>query len=83
MRTIILATALALVATTALPQQRSFYDRNGRFAGTAIDNRNRTQSFYDKNGSFAGSSIHNSDGTTSFFDARGRFTGSVVNTSKR
>jgi hypothetical protein len=60
---------------------RSFYDRNGSFAGSTIQHGSST-SAYDKSGRFNGSAIRNSDGTTSFYDKRGRFTGSSTNTSQ-
>jgi hypothetical protein len=76
--------ALVPSESAAQDQRRSFYDRNGSFAGSSTTyNAGRNTSFYDKSGSFAGSAIRNSDGTTSFYDARGRFTGSVINTSPR
>jgi hypothetical protein len=60
---------------------RSFYDRNGSFAGSSSSHGNST-SFTDRSGRFNGSAIRNSDGTTSFYDKRGRFTGSSTNTSQ-
>jgi len=63
-------------------QSRSFYDRNGSFAGSSIQHGNST-SLYDKSGHFSGSAIRNSDGSTSFYDRSGRFTGSSTNTSQR
>ena len=73
-----------LAATPAVAQSntRSFYDRNGSFAGSSSSHGNST-SFSDRNGQFSGSAIRNSNGTTSTYDSRGRFTGSVVNTSRR
>jgi hypothetical protein len=59
---------------------RSFYDRNGGFAGSSSAHQNTT-SYSDRDGRFSGSSIRNSDGTTSLYDRNGHFTGSVVNTS--
>jgi hypothetical protein len=57
-------------------EQRSFYDRDGHFAGQSSTLRN-TSSFTDQAGRFSGSSIRNSDGTTSFYDRAGHFTGSA------
>jgi KTSC domain len=36
----------------------SFYDRNGRFSGSAIRNSDGTTSFYDSHGHFTGSVIN-------------------------
>jgi hypothetical protein len=59
-------------------QQRSFYERDGSFAGSSTtygDERNT--SLYDRNSHFAGSAIRNSsDGSMSYFDRSGHFTGS-------
>jgi len=63
-------------------QQRSYYDRNGGFAGSSIDH-GKDASFYDRSGRFSGSAIRNSDGTTSFYDKSGHFTGSSVDTTQR
>jgi hypothetical protein len=59
-------------------ERRSFYDRNGSFAGstTTYDNGKRT-SAYDRNGRFDDNAIRNSDGTTSFYDRNGHFVGSA------
>jgi hypothetical protein len=83
-------TTIAIVALFALAfatnafsfenQTRSFYDRNGGFAGSS-SSLNNTTSFSDRNGRFDGSTIRNSDGTTSVYDRNGHFTGSAVNTS--
>src|SRR5262249_25010438 len=71
-----------VTATHAEPmQQRSFYDRNGSFAGSSSTHGNST-SVYDKSGRFDGSVIRNSDGTTSFYDKSGHFTGSSTNTTQ-
>jgi hypothetical protein len=72
-----LASALAEPSTS-----RSFYDRNGSFAGSLVTRGNET-SFTDRNGRFDGTTIRNSDGTTSFYDKNGHFTGSVINTTPR
>ena len=63
-------------------QQRSFYDRNGSFAGSSIDH-GKDASFYDRDGKFSGTAIRNSDGTTSFYDKSGHFTGSSIDTTQR
>ena len=83
-RLITLALAgLTISAASAEPlNTRSFYDRNGSFAGSSSQQRNTT-SFSDRNGRFDGTSIRNSDGTTSLYDRNGHFSGSVTNTSPR
>ena len=75
MTRIILAAALAFLAGAAHAEQRSFYDRDGRFAGSSTTRGNST-SVYDRSGRFDGSIIKNSNGSRSFYDGRGRFTGS-------
>jgi hypothetical protein len=76
-----LAALLGATLASADPlDTRSFYDRNGGFAGSSSSHQNTT-SYSDRDGRFNGSAIRNSDGTTSLYDARGHFTGSVVNTS--
>ena len=81
-----LSLAAVVIATGASAQDarqssRSFYDRNGSFAGSSVT-RGST-SVYDARGSFAGSTFRNSNGTTSFFNGRGSFVGSSVNTGRR
>lgn len=81
------ATAIGLIAISLLapPAQaepstsRSFYDRNGSFAGSSNTHGNST-SFSDRNGRFDGTTIRNSNGTSSFYDRNGHFTGSSSNT---
>jgi hypothetical protein len=84
--TALLAIALAMWFISAVRAEpspsRSFYDRNGSFAGSSVTHGNQT-SFTDRNGRFDGTAIKNSDVTTSFYDARGRFTGSLTNTTPR
>jgi hypothetical protein len=64
-------------------QQRSFFDRDGDFAGsTSTYNGGRNTSGYDRDGHFAGSATRNSDGTTSFYDRSGHFTGSSRSTTQ-
>ena len=69
-----------LISTTATAEERSFYDKNGSFAGSSNTyNAGKNTTFTDKDGRFNGSAIRNSDGTTSLYDKSGHFTGSVVN----
>jgi hypothetical protein len=87
-----LIVALLLAATDlAVAQQsttRSFYDRNGGFAGSSVTTPrgqvqgSGTSSFYDSSGHFTGSAIRNSDGTTSLYDRNGHFTGSSTSTTQ-
>jgi hypothetical protein len=57
---------------------RSFYDSQGRFAGSSIA-RGSSLSFYNARGGFAGSSLRIGRSTT-FYDRQGRYSGTVVNT---
>lgn len=75
----LLAVAVLLLAQATMPaaaQTRSFYDRNGSFAGSSSTPGNST-SFSDTRDRFSGSAIRNSNGTTSFYDRSGRFSGFV------
>ena len=79
-----LALATVLLPSIAFGQSstsRSFYDRNGSFAGSSVTHGNST-SVYDRNGRFDGTAIRNSDGTTSFYERSGHFTGSSTNTTQ-
>jgi hypothetical protein len=71
----------ALASPAAADPSRSFYDGQGRFAGSSV-NRGKSTSFYDHQGRFAGTAL-NYGRSTSFYDGRGRFTGSVINTGPR
>jgi hypothetical protein len=78
------AIVLWLIATfigAAHAQSRSFYDAQGRFAGSSVT-RGNSSSFYGSNGSFAGSSVRNGN-STSFYDGQGRYTGSSIYTGPR
>lgn len=78
-----LCVAAAVSVSAAHAQEsRSFYDRNGSFAGSSMTHGNST-SFTDRSGRFDGTAIKNSDGTTSVYDRSGHFTGSTVNTTPR
>jgi hypothetical protein len=70
-----LAAIVLTLSSPACAQSRSFYDRNGHFAGSSSTHGNQT-TFTDRNGRFSGSAIRNSDGTTSFNDRSGHFAGS-------
>jgi hypothetical protein len=72
---------LATFAGAAHAQTRSFYDSQGRFAGSSTS-RGNSRSFYDHQGSFAGSATRQGN-TSSFYDQQGRFTGSSINTGPR
>jgi hypothetical protein len=80
---IVVVLIMWLASALAEPSSaRTFYDRNGSFAGSSVTRGNST-SFTDRSGRFDGTAIKNSDGTTSFYDKSGHFTGSVVNTGPR
>lgn len=79
----LVAVLISASAAQAQSSSRSFYDKNGSFAGSSSTyNAGKNTSAYDRNGSFAGSAIRNSNGTSSFYDKNGHFTGSSVNTSR-
>lgn len=78
------AVVLWLIATfvgAAHAQSRSFYDGQGRFAGSSVT-RGNSSTFYGSNGSFAGSSVRIGN-SRSFYDEQGRYTGSSINTGPR
>jgi hypothetical protein len=72
---------LATFAGAARAQSRSYYDGQGRFAGSSTT-RGNSSSFYGGNGSFAGSAVRHGN-SRSFYDGQGRYTGSVIDTSPR
>jgi hypothetical protein len=55
---------------------KSFYDSNGKFAGTIIKQSRDAESSYDRNGIYTGSAITNRDGSVSYYDRHGHFVGS-------
>ena len=80
---IIAALFLVLVEPAAAQSStaRSFYDRNGSFAGQSFT-RGNTTSFSDGQGRFSGSAIHHGN-STSYYDRNGHYTGSVIDTGPR
>jgi hypothetical protein len=58
-------------------EQKTFFDRNGSYQGSAITHGNST-SFRDRNGAFNGSSIQHGNSTT-YYDKNGHFIGSTTN----
>lgn len=79
---IVIATLAALMLPAAAQSNtRSFYDRNGAFAGSSSTHGSST-SFSDRNGRFSGGAIRHGN-TTSAFDQHGRFIGSSIITSPR
>jgi hypothetical protein len=80
MKTFVIIITALCIATSAAAQQsntRSFYDRNGAYAGSARRNPDSSSSsFTDRNGRYDGTERRNSDGTTSFYDRNGHFSGS-------
>ncbi len=77
----LLVAALALATVPAAAQTRTFYDAQGRFAGTET-RRGASRSFYDSSGGFAGSAIRHGN-STSVYDSQGRFVGSSTSTGPR
>ena len=72
-----------LVATLLLPAPASaqfngeqrFYDRAGRFQGTARTAPGGDTRFYDRQGRYTGRADPHENGRTRFYDQQGRFTG--------
>jgi len=78
MRKFHLAVALlALMTSTARAEQTTFYDQQGRFAGSAIRTSKHGTSFYGPGGSYQGSAVRNGN-VTSFYDRNGSLTGAAV-----
>jgi len=77
------AIALALIgqAEAQSTTTRSFYDRNGSFAGQSFT-YGRSTSYSDRTGSYSGSSIRHGN-STSFYNKNGSYIGSTVNTGPR
>ncbi len=50
----IIVLGLLLLATPALSQSSSYYDRNGHYSGSSIRHGNST-TYYDRNGHYQGS----------------------------
>jgi YD repeat-containing protein len=76
MRTFFAIAAFALTVGSASAQSRTYYDGQGRFAGSSVT-RGHSSSYYGGNGQFAGSSVRHGN-STSFYDGQGRFTGSSI-----
>jgi YD repeat-containing protein len=66
----------ALASPAAADPSRSFYDGQGRFAGSSLERGNQT-TFYDNAGRFSGSVIQHGK-QRSFYGPRGNFTGSSI-----
>ena len=60
---------------------KSFYDRNGSFAGSSVT-RGNAGSYYDGRGRFSGSSVTYGN-QTRYYDNAGRYSGSTINTGPR
>jgi hypothetical protein len=81
-------TIIALLAATSVASaqstittSKSFYDKNGSFAGTA-QQRGNSSSYYDGQGRFNGSSVQHGN-QTSYYDKNGSYSGSTINTGPR
>lgn len=78
MRTITLATVLALLAGVAVAQpSTTFYDAQGRISGTASTSGNVT-TFRDRSGRMTGTAERQRDGSVQYRDAMGMLTGSAT-----
>jgi hypothetical protein len=71
-KVVTLATSLTVSTTTCADQRRSFYDRDGHFAGSEVKTSPNSSSFYDRRGHFSGSAHGRS-----FYDHDGKFIGST------
>ena len=78
--TALLAIALAMWFISTVRAEplasRSFYDGQGRFAGSSVT-RGKSTSFYGPNGRFAGSALQLGR-STNFYDSQGRNAGSAL-----
>jgi hypothetical protein len=75
---LIAASLLALTASSASAEMTTFYDRQGRYAGTAITGTgSRTTSFFGSGGRYEGSATKIGR-TTTFYDRQGGFAGTAV-----
>jgi hypothetical protein len=84
MRWALILAAIALTSPAiAGDVSRSFYDRNGSFAGSSTTyNQGRNTSSYDRNGHFEGTTIRNQYGRESYYDRNGHFQGSTITTRR-
>jgi hypothetical protein len=76
MRGLTICAALIALTGSAMAESRSFYDRNGSYAGSSIS-RNGYSTFTNARGSYAGSSVTRGN-TTTIYDARGSRAGTVT-----
>jgi hypothetical protein len=78
MKTLVIFTlALVLAPTLAHAEMTRFYDKSGRYVGTAITTSKHGTSFYGPGGGFEGSAVTNGR-TATFFNAQGGFVGTVA-----
>ena len=72
--TIVIATlALAVLATDASAQSRTYYDKGGNVTGKSSTDSQGTTTFYDASGKVTGrTSSAGSGATTTIYDASGR-----------
>jgi hypothetical protein len=64
--------ASIVISPACAERQRSFYDRDGHFAGSQVKTSPNSSSFYDSRGHFSGSASGRS-----LYDRDGKFIGSV------
>ena len=76
------AIVLALLATDAMAQARTFYDSNGRVSGRSITGSNGATTYYGADGRVTGRTSTSRNGTTTIYDRTGRKAGSVTPVSK-
>jgi len=76
MTKILLALALALLATEASAQSRQYYDSSGKSLGRSSTDSQGTTTFYDAGGRITGRASKSGD-TTTVYDDRGRNVGRI------
>ena len=72
---------IAGAAQAQSSSSKTFYDQQGRFAGSSIT-RGNSSTYFDSQGRFNGSSVQYGN-RTQFYNYQGHFSGSTINTSER
>jgi YD repeat-containing protein len=74
---------IALAPTTALAEQRSYYDASGRSVGKSSTDSQGTTTFYDSRGNVTGRASTDTQGTTTIYDPTGRDVGRTTSPATR
>ncbi len=82
-KTIIAALALAVLATDALAQSRTYYGADGRVSGRSTTDSGGTTTYYGADGRVTGRASTGSDGTVTFYGADGRKSGTAPKDATR